>query len=63
MCRGLVEAGTFERRQVEALEEHLDEGLASMLEDLRRLTQANMSDDIQRFVAALHADLILPEDF
>ena len=34
-----------------------------MLSDLRRLTQANMSEDIDRFVAALRADLILPEDF
>jgi hypothetical protein len=57
------EAGTFERRQVEALEEQLDEGLTGMLEDLRRLTRVNMNDEIERFVAALQADLILPEDF
>ncbi|HSO98950.1 MAG TPA: hypothetical protein VLP43_08355 [Solirubrobacteraceae bacterium] len=57
------EAGTFERRQVEALEEQLDEGLAGMLLDLRRLTRFNMRDEIERFIAALQADLILPEDF
>ena len=45
------------------LEDQLDEGLADMLRDLQRLTQANMADQIERFVAALHADLILPEDF
>ena len=34
-----------------------------MLADLQRLTQANMAEEIERFVAALDADLILPEDF
>lgn len=55
--------GTFSRDQIDRFEEHLDEGLAEMLSDLRRLTQANMSEDIDRFVGALRADLILPEDF
>ena len=45
------------------LEERLDEGLADMLDDLQRLTQANMADQIDRFVTALDADQILPEDF
>ncbi len=34
-----------------------------MLEDLRRLTHVNMNEEINRFIAALRADLILPEDF
>ena len=34
-----------------------------MLRDLQRLTQANMADQIDRFITALHADQILPEDF
>jgi hypothetical protein len=55
--------GVFEQDAVEELEEHLDEGLADLLDDLHRLTQANMGDEIDRFVAALDADLILPEDF
>jgi len=55
--------GVFEQESVEELEEHLDEGLADLLGDLHRLTQANMSDEIDRFVAGLEADLILPEDF
>jgi transcription initiation factor IIE alpha subunit len=55
--------GVFSQDQVQELEEKLDEGLADMLRDLQRLTQANMSDQIERFCAALHADLILPEDF
>jgi hypothetical protein len=34
-----------------------------MLSDLQRLTKANMAEEIDRFLAALQADLILPEDF
>jgi hypothetical protein len=55
--------GVFEQDQVDQLEEQLDEGLTEMLSDLRRLTQANMTEEIERFTAALNADLILPEDF
>jgi hypothetical protein len=55
--------GVFDEEQVLALEERLDEGLAEMLRDLQRLTQANMADQLERFTAALRADLILPEDF
>ncbi len=60
---GWCETGTFDQGQVEALEEELDTGLADMLDDLRRLTEVNMQEDIERFVGALEADLILPEDF
>jgi hypothetical protein len=55
--------GVFEQTAVEELEERLDDGLADMLSDLQRLTQANMAEEIDRFLAALEADLILPEDF
>ena len=58
-----LDEGVFDQRQVDELEERLDDGLADMLADLRRLTQANMTEEIERFAAALHADLILPEDF
>jgi hypothetical protein len=34
-----------------------------MLNDLRRLTQANMAEEIDRLSTALQTDLILPEDF
>jgi hypothetical protein len=57
------EEGIYDREQVDRLEEKLDDGLAEMLGDLQRLTQANMSDQIDRFCSALHADYILPEDF
>lgn len=55
--------GVFEQGAVEDLEERLDEGLADLLSDLQRLTQANMAEEIDRFLAAIQADLILPEDF
>jgi ribosomal protein L37AE/L43A len=60
---GRSESGTFTRLQVEKLEDHLDEGLTEMIADLQRLTQANMAADVDRFVAALDAGFILPEDF
>jgi hypothetical protein len=60
---GWLESGTFDRPQVERLEDRLDEGLADMIGDLQRLTQANMASDVERFVAALETDLVLPEDF
>jgi hypothetical protein len=58
-----TQTGTFSREQIDRLEEHLDDGLAEMLDDLQRLTQANMTGELERFSAALQADLILPEDF
>ena len=55
--------GIFDQQAVEELEENLDEGLADLLGDLQRLTQANMAEEIDRFVTALERDLVLPEDF
>jgi hypothetical protein len=57
-CRGI-----YSQAQVESLEEQLDIGVEAIVRDLQRLTSANMSDEIERFAAALEADLILPEDF
>jgi len=60
---GWWETGVYERGQVEQLEDRLDDGLIALLDDLHRLTQANMASDIDRFIEALNYDLILPEDF
>jgi hypothetical protein len=57
------ESGTFGPDEVGALEEKLDDGVTAILRDLQRLTHANMADQIDRFIAALRADVILPEDF
>lgn len=48
---------------VDRFDEALDRGTAALLSDLRRLTRANMEDEVARFSAALAADAILPEDF
>jgi ribosomal protein S27E len=55
--------GVYDHEQVMALEEELDEGISAILRDLKRLSNANIADEIDRFVAALAVDLILPEDF
>jgi hypothetical protein len=60
---GWSEEGVFSQEQVEDLEERLDAGLEEMLHDLQRLTHANMADQVDRFITALQADCILPEDF
>src|SRR6202020_374289 len=52
-CDWYIE-GLYTADQVRELEDRLDEGLADMLRDLQRLTQANMADQIDRFVTALH---------
>jgi hypothetical protein len=57
------EEGVFAHEQIHELEERLDDGLADMLRDLQRLTQANMAEQMDRFIEALHRDHILPEDF
>lgn len=57
-CRGI-----YGQDQLEQLEEQLDLGVEAIMRDLKRLTSANMADEIERFAQALEADLILPEDF
>jgi hypothetical protein len=48
---------------IDEYDEHLDFGTRELAEELRTLEQANMEEAAERFVAALQADLILPEDF
>jgi hypothetical protein len=55
--------GVFEQTIVEALDDELDRGSSALLSDLRRMTHANMSEEIEFFVRALDADLITPSDF
>jgi hypothetical protein len=57
------EEGVYSLEEVDELEERLEEGHSEMLADLQRLAQANVADQIDRFIAALDANLILPEDF
>jgi len=55
--------GVFEQTVVERLDDELDRGSSALLSDLRRMTHANMSEEIDFFVRALEADLITPSDF
>lgn len=55
--------GVYEQLHVESFDEELDRGTEALVRDLRRLAHANMEDEIERFVKALDADLILPDDF
>jgi hypothetical protein len=55
--------GVFEQTIVERLDDELDRGSSALLSDLRRMTHANMSEEIDFFVRALEADLITPSDF
>ncbi len=55
--------GEFDQPTVDRFDDELDRGTEALMRDLKRLTQANMEDEIERFVSALGADAILPEDF
>jgi hypothetical protein len=53
----------YERRVVEELDEELERGMETIVRDLRHMTQANMQEQVDRFVTALNDDLIQPFDF
>ena len=58
-----TEVDVFDQPTVDRFDEKLDIGTEILIRDLKRLQQANMEDGITRFVAALDAGAILPEDF
>lgn len=55
--------GVFEQGVVELLDDELDRAAGALLGDLRRMTHANMSEEVEFFAKALAADLITPSDF
>ena len=55
--------GVFSQPVVEHLDEQLDHGTQVLVRDLKRLMHANMEEEVERFIAALNADHILPMDF
>ena len=55
--------GAFRQRTVDALDPALVRGTDALRRDYKQLVAANMADETERFVSALHADAILPEDF
>jgi hypothetical protein len=58
-----TELGVYDQATVDRFDERLDGGTEALVRDLRRLVQANMEEEADRFAAALNADAILPEDF
>lgn len=61
-CEELRE-GVFGQAAVERLDDELDRATAALLSDFRRMTHANMAQEIDFFVRALDADVIVPSDF
>jgi hypothetical protein len=55
--------GVFTQDTVEVFDEELDRGADTLARDYKRLMRANMAEEIERFVGALTAGAILPEDF
>ena len=55
--------GVFEQGLVERLDDELDRAASLLLGDLKRMTHANMSEEVEFFIRALDADLIVPSDF
>ena len=60
---GLENEGVFGEALVERLDDELDRATSALLEDLKRITFANMAEEIERFSRALQLDLIGPSDF
>lgn len=56
-------SGVYAARVVEAYDNELDKGTASLTAALAKLTQLNMSEELDLLHAALAADAVLPEDF
>ena len=55
--------GVYDQDTVDIFDEELDRGTEHLVRDLKRLTRANMEDEVERFVSALDADAIWPMDF
>jgi hypothetical protein len=55
--------GLYDQETVDRFDEELDLGTEALVRDLKRLTRANMEDEIDRFSSALASDHILPMDF
>ena len=56
-------SGVFSQESVDRFDERLDAATSSLVSDLKRLEQATMAEDVERFIGALNSGAILPEDF
>jgi hypothetical protein len=55
--------GLYDQETVDRFDEHLDQGTEALVRDLKRLTRANMEEEVERFSSALASDAIWPMDF
>jgi hypothetical protein len=55
--------GVFTQETVESFDEELDRGADALARDYKRLMRANMAEEVDRFIGALQAGAIVPEDF
>jgi hypothetical protein len=61
-CEWLT-VGLYDQETVDRFDEHLDQGTEALVRDLKRLTRANMEEEVDRFASALASDAIWPMDF
>ena len=55
--------GLYDQETVDRFDEQLDHGTEALVRDLKRLTRANMEEEVERFSTALASDAIWPMDF
>jgi hypothetical protein len=55
--------GLYDQDTVDRFDEELDRGTETLVRDLKRLTRANMEEEVERFSSALASDAIWPMDF
>ena len=55
--------GSYSQDEVDRYMDEIDRGDQELMENLRALIRANMSEEADRFATALATDSILPEDF
>ena len=55
--------GLYDQETVDRFDEELDHGTEALVRDLKRLTRANMEEEVERFACALASDAIWPMDF
>jgi hypothetical protein len=55
--------GLFKQQAVDLFADELDRGEAVLLCSLKQITRTNMAEEIDFFIRALRADLIVPSDF
>ncbi len=58
-----LHAGNYGHDEIEPFDDAVELGTEVLLTELRTWAYANMSDDVERLIAALEQDLIQPIDF